>query len=53
MLRGLKQTLCAPDPRDPMEADPELCLSVVYEGMCQQLPAAGAEVLGGADLGMA
>ena len=27
-LRGLKQTLCAPGPRDPSETEPELCLSV-------------------------
>ena len=28
MLRGLKQTLCAPGPRDPTETEPELCLGV-------------------------
>ena len=31
----------------------ELCLSVSCGGMCQQWPAAGAGVLGAADLGMA
>ena len=36
MLRGLKQTLCAPEPRDPTEAGPEMCVSVSCEGMGQQ-----------------
>ena len=53
MLRGLKQTLCALGPRDPTETGPELCLSVSCEGMGQQWPAAGAEALGAADLGIA
>ena len=33
MLRGLKQTLCAPGPRDPTETEPELCFSVSCKGM--------------------
>ena len=32
MLRGLKQTLCVPGPRDPTETEPELCLSVSCKG---------------------
>ena len=32
MLGGLKQTLCAPGPRDPTENEPELCLSVSCRG---------------------
>ena len=51
MLRGLKQTLCAPGPRDPTETEKELCLSVSCGGMGQQWTAAGA--LGAVDLGMA
>ena len=35
MLRGLKQTLCAPGPRDPTETEPELCLSVSCRGTGQ------------------
>ena len=53
MFRGLKQTLCAPGPRDPTETGPELCLSISCVGMDQQWPAAGAEAMGTADLGMA
>ena len=34
--RGLKQTLCAPEPRDPTEAEPELCLRVSWGGTGQQ-----------------
>ena len=45
--------MCAPGPRDPREAEPELCLGVSCEGMGQQWPAAGAGALGAADLGMA
>ena len=41
-LRGLKQTLCAPGPRDPTETKSELCLSVSCGGMGQQWSAAGA-----------
>ena len=51
ILRGLKQTLCTPGPRDPTETEPELCVSVSCEDTGQQLPATGA--LGIADLGMA
>ena len=32
MLRGLKQTLCAPGPRDPSETETELCLSISSGG---------------------
>ena len=39
MLGGLKQTLCAPGPRDPPETEPELCLSVSCDGLGQQWPA--------------
>ena len=46
MLGGLKQTLCAPGPRDPPETEPELCLSVSCGGMGQQWTAAGAGALG-------
>ena len=53
MLGGLKQTLCAPGPRDPTETKPELCLSVSCGVMGQQWPVAGAGALGAADLGMA
>ena len=53
MLRGLKQTLCQPGPRNPTETEPELCLSVSCEGMGQQWPAAGAGTLDAADLGIA
>ena len=51
MLRGLKQTLCAPGPRDPTETETELCLSISCGDVGQQWTAAGA--LGAADLGMA
>ena len=40
-LRGLKQTLYAPGPRDLTETEPELCLSVFCGGMGQQWTAAG------------
>ena len=53
MLSGLKQTLCAPGPRDPTETETELCLSVSCGGTGQQWTAAGAGALGEADLGMA
>ena len=56
MLRGLKQTLCAPGPRDPRPRDPEteteLCLNVSCRGTGQQWTAAGAGALGAVDLGM-
>ena len=41
-FRGLKQTLCAPGPKDPTETGTELCLSVSCGGMGQQWSAAGA-----------
>ena len=53
MLRGLKQTLCAPGPRDPTETETELCVSVSSGGAGQQWTAAGARDLGVVDLGMA
>ena len=53
MLGGLKQTLCAPGPRDPTETEQELCLSISCGSMGQQWPAAGAGALGAVDLGMA
>ena len=53
MLRGLKQTLCIPGSRDPIDTEPELCLGVSCGGTGQQWPAAGAGALGAADLGMA
>ena len=46
MLGVLKQTLCAPGPRDSTETETELCLG-------QQWTAVGAGALGAADLGMA
>ena len=53
MLRGLKQTLCAPGPRDPTETETELYLSVSCGGRGQQWTATGTGALGTADLGMA
>ena len=53
MLRGLKQTLCAPEPRESTETETELCLNVSFRGMGQQWAAVGAGALGAADLGMA
>ena len=53
MLRGLKQALCTPGPRDPTETETELCLSVSQAGMGQKWPATRVETLGVADLGMA
>ena len=52
-LRGLKQTLCTPGPRDPTETEPELSLTGSCRGMGQQWTAAGAESLDAVDLGMA
>ena len=49
MLRGLKQTLCAPEPRDPIETETELCLSVSCRGMGQQCTATETGALGAAD----
>ena len=42
MLGVLKQTLCAPGPRDSTETEPELGLSVSCGCMGQQWTAAGA-----------
>ena len=53
MLRGLKQTLCAPEPRNTTETETEQCLSVSCGGKGQQWTIAGAGALGEADLGMA
>ena len=36
MLRGLKQTTCAPTPRDPTETETKLCVSVSCGGTGQQ-----------------
>ena len=52
MLRELKQTLCAPGPRDPTKTEPELCLGVSCGGTHQQWTAAGAGALGAVDLGI-
>ena len=49
----LKQTLCAPGPRDPKETETEPCLSVSCVDTGQQLTAAEEAALGAADLGMA
>ena len=46
MLRGLKQTLCTPGPRDPTETETELCLRVSCGGTGQQWSAAGTGALG-------
>ena len=51
MLRGLKQTLHAPGPRDPTETETELCLNISCGGMGQQWTATGTGALGAADLG--
>ena len=53
MLTGLKQTLCAPGPRDPTETETELCLSVSCRGTGQQWTEEGAGALGAEDLDMA
>ena len=52
MLRGLKQDLCVPGPRNPTETETELCVSTSCGGPGQQWTAAGAGALD-ADLGMA
>ena len=52
MLRGLKYTLYAPGPKDPTEAETELCLSVSCGGTGQQLTTAVAGALGSVDLGV-
>ena len=46
------QTLSTPEPGDPTENEPELCLSVSCRGTGQQWTAAGAGALGAVDLGM-
>ena len=53
MLRGLKQTLCLPGPRDPTKTETELCLGVSRGGRGQQWTAVRAGALGAVDLGMA
>ena len=53
MLRRLKQTLCAPGPKDSTESETELCLSVSCGGTGQQWTATGTGALDAADLGMA
>ena len=53
MLRGLKQTLWTPGPRDRTETEIELCLSISCSGTGQQWTAAWAGALGAADLSMA
>ena len=35
MLGVLKQTLCAPGPRDSTDTEPELCLSVSCAGIAE------------------
>ena len=52
-LGGLKHTLCAPGPRDPIEIEPEQCLCVSCGGTGQQWPATETGALSAADLGMA
>ena len=52
-FRGLKQTLCAPGPRDPTETGIELRLSISCGGRGQQWTATGAGALGAADWDMA
>ena len=46
---GSNKLLCAPGPRDPTEAESELCASVSCGGMGHQWPAAGAGALGVGD----
>ena len=53
MLRGLKHTFCAPGPRDPVENETKLCLSVSWGGTGQQWTATGSGALGTEDLDMA
>ena len=52
-VRGLKQTLCAPEPRDPTETETELCLSNSCGDTGQQWTATETGALDAADLGMA
>ena len=53
MLRGLKQTLCTPGPRDPTETETELCLSVSCGGVGHWWTVARAGALGATEMGMA
>ena len=46
MLRGLKQTLCTPGPRDPTETETELHLNVSCVATGQQWTATGTGALG-------
>ena len=50
--QGLKQTLCAPEPRDPTETETELCFECLLWGTGQQWTAAGVRALDAVDLGM-
>ena len=52
MLRGFKQILCTPGPRDPTETETELCLSISCGGMGQQWTATETGALCAADLDM-
>ena len=45
-LRGLKQTLCTPGPRDPTETETELCLSIHSGGTGWQRSTTGTGALG-------
>ena len=53
MLRGLKQTLYTPGPRDPTETETELCLSISCGRTGQQWTAVGTGTLGAGALGVA
>ena len=53
MLRGLKHTLCTPEPGDATETETELCLSVSCGDTGQQWTATVAGALGAIDLGVA
>ena len=53
MLRGLKQTMCTPGPRDHTETETELCFSISCGSSGQQWTATGTGALGAAGLGMA
>ena len=52
-LEGSNKAFYAPRPRDPTEAETELCLSISCGGTGQQWTAIGTGALGVADLGMA
>ena len=45
-LRGLKQTLCTPGPREPTEIKTKLCLSISCGGSGGQCSATGTGALG-------